>query len=355
MPAKHTDDTIDAATEGVAHQPTLPALELPDYHGRKPVKMKTSLIGVGSRITRPHSIGDRAVLVLEVRTKFSGHEDTDDGLEYIEKHKVLDMFELAPEQGSRLIATIRSLYRTGEDAAKGRRPVPGLGEVGYTDGSGVALLPDEVAELRGDPVRAMLAPELTPAVIVYSDGARDLWPDDFPKDTPRPRIGETFVSDGGDVVVERLLHHETGEDLTAAETAPGARPLAAVPDLPPDPAAADPYAGDLADGASDEWETPDRRTAEQIAEDDRTAEIEAKLPTSADFALVDCDIDQLKGVASRVEDVATARRMVIAEEQGRGRKLKPRAGALVILRKRVEALEDAAHKAEMAARAEATS
>ncbi len=62
-------DPADAVAAG--HQPSLEGLELPEYHGRRPVRMKTALIGVGTRTTRAHSIGDRFVLVLEVRMKTS--------------------------------------------------------------------------------------------------------------------------------------------------------------------------------------------------------------------------------------------------------------------------------------------
>lgn len=344
-------DDLDA----VIHQPTLPTMELPEYHGRKPVGMKTALAGAGTRVTRPHTIGDRIVLVIEARVKSASHEDTDDGLVYAEKLKVLDLFELDPSQGSRLISTVRSLYRTGEDAAKGRRPVPELGDVGYTDGSGVVLTPAEVAELRGDPIRAILSPELTPAVVLYDDGARDLWPDDYPKDAPRPKVGEKYLTDSGDAVVTQLLHHETGEPLDGAapvvaepapelaEEAPLEQParahLAAVPDLPPaagDAPETDPYSGDLGDTA-DGWEdpTPPRPlTADEI----ETARIEATLPTSADFAFVDCQIPELLGKLADVTDLDHVRRIEKAEQQGRGRGLKPRAGAVTAIGKRLAEL-----------------
>lgn len=346
-----TTNPLTDAVEQVSHQPALPALELPEYHGRKPVGMKTSLTGTATRITRPHSIGDRAVLVLEVKVKKAGHEDTDDGLTYAETLKVLDMFELSGDQGSRLISTVRSLHRTAEDAVKGRAPVPDLGDVGYTDGAGVVLTPAEVAELRGDPVRAILSSDLQPAVVVYSDGARELWPDDFPRDAPRPAIGQIFDADGTTVAVERLLHHETGEDL--AETAPvSIDPVQdtgvtiQIPDEIADelshgihiPHDDDPFSPAASlDDDIDAWEDPDPATTERIAEAE--ADHEATLPTSADFALVDQDVKHLPDMAARVDDLAAARRLVRAEEQGRGRGLKPRKGALVILENRVAALE----------------
>lgn len=336
--------------EGVIHQPTLPTLELPDYHGRKPVGMKTALAGAGTRVTRPHTIGDRVVLVIEAKVKAGGHEDTDDGIVWVEKLRVVDLFELDPAQGSRLISTVRSLYRTADDAVKGRRPLPDLGETGYTDASGVVLTPAEVAELRGDPVRAILSPELTPAVVVYDDGARDLWPDDYPKDAPRPKVGERYLTDAGEVLVEKLLHHETGEEIpVAAEifdypfAEPSSEELAdlsdgieapaeklvargELPELPDDDV--DPFAGELGDSVSGEWETPDPRTPEQIVEDLANAEIEQFLPTTVDFAFVDRSVDAVHAALVDVTDLTHAIRILRAEQQGRGRGLKPRAGAL---------------------------
>lgn len=369
MITEHTDAELDAI-EGVIHQPTLPTMELPEYHGRKPVGMRTGLAGAGTRVTRPHTIGDRIVLVIEARVKKASHEDTDDGLVYAESLKVLDLFELEGSQGARLISTVRSLYRTAEDSVKGRRPVPGLGEVGYADGSGVVLTPAEVAELRGDPIRAILSPELTPAVIVYDDGARDLWPDDYPKDAPRPKVGEKYLTENGDAIVTQLLHHETGEQLEEAgadvvpspeperqpepepepEHQPAAEhqpepeatrraPLAAVPDLPPaadDAPETDPYSGDLGDDASGwEPETPPRPLT---AEEEETARIENLLPKPADFEFVDCQIPELLGKLAAVTDLATARRYELAERHGRGRNLKPRAGAMNAIGKRVAEL-----------------
>lgn len=341
--------------EGVIHQPTLPTLELPDYHGRKPVGMKTALAGAGTRVTRPHTIGDRVVLVIEAKVKAGGHEDTDDGIVWVEKLRVVDLFELDPAQGSRLISTVRSLYRTADDAVKGRRPLPDLGETGYTDASGVVLTPAEVAELRGDPVRAILSPELTPAVVVYDDGARDLWPDDYPKDAPRPKIGDKYLTENGDALVTELLHHETGEALeetfTPTDLAPfveaieqdlrdiakaSAPHLAAVPDLPP-AADEDPYSGDLGD-AADGWETAEPLRP-LTAEEEETRRIEATLPTSADFAFVDVQISELLGKLAAVTDLDHARRIEKAERQGRGRGLKPRAGAMTAIGKRLAELE----------------
>lgn len=340
------DDTV------VTHQqPTLPAFELPDYHGRTPVGMRTSLAGAGTRVTRAHTIGDRVVLVIEARVKNAAHEETDDGLVYSEKLKVLDLFELEPVQGSRLLTTIRSIYRTGEDKARGRAPLSGLGDVGYTDASGVVLTPDEIAELRGDPVRALLAPELTPAVVVYDSGARDLWPDDYPKDAPRPRVGQTVFTETGDAVVAKLLNHETGEELDVVAEAESFEqaealleqhtpaddgdpdpfpPAAEVPELP-EP---DPFAGSLDDDAAG-WEDPDPATAERLAAE---ADNVGGLPTDRDLALLDAPARDVLAEIAACTDPGQLARMLTGERSGRGKKKAQRPAVVKALVARIAEL-----------------
>lgn len=291
--------------------PTLPGLELPEYHGKSPVGMRTGLTGAGTRITRAHSIGDRVVLVIEAKCNASGHKDTDQGIVYVETLKVVDMFELTPDQGSRMLAVLRTLHRQAKDAAEAKAPIPELGDVGYVDASGVVLLPDEVAELRGDPVRAVLAESMTPVVVVYSDGERMLWPDEYAADTPRPEIGSEADDEHGNAVrVVELLHHATGEPIGApradapateeTEETEQAPPLAAVPDLPPAP---------------DDWQDPDP--------------VDETTPRPGDFVFVNVGIAELRRrLAEELDDVTVARRLLAAEKAGRGINAKPRQAAV---------------------------
>jgi len=367
----------------INHQPAIPSMELPDYHGRKPNGMKTSLAGAGTRVTRAHTIGDRLVLVIEARVKNAGHEETDDGLTYSEKMKVLDLFELDGDQGARLLATLRSLHRTGTDAASGRAAIPDLGDIGYTDASGVVLTPAEVAEMKGslvDPIRAVLSPELTPAVVVYADGARDVWPEDFPRNAPRPKVGESYLADSGEVVVVALLHHVTGEPIEAppaadeldsgfeldedfekavadrldgmqaarekaaaagkrsgnradaADEVEQSRTLAAVPPLPDEP---DPFSAELGADVTG-WETEERSVD---ADGRSTHGREPRTPTDYDYAVVDCQLPELQKKLIGITDINYAHRLLAAELGGRGRMLQPRQGALKWLRALVAEIE----------------
>lgn len=391
------EDPRDPTDVDVAHQPSLPSLELPEYHGRQPVGMKTSVNGAGNRISRPHSIGDRVVAVIELKVKTAGHEETDDGLVYAEKHKVVDFFEVEGDPGARLLSAVRNAYRSADDAKSGREPLPDLGTAGVTDASGVALTPSELAEIAGlDPVRAMLDNDATPVVVLYSDGARELWPDDFDGDAPRPTAGEKFDAPGDGpaayVYVEKLLHAETGE--TVAEWTPeqeDARLLELEDQLAAEEARAESSTPDDVDGTTipqevdeeaplDDWEIAGEEVddLEDIADGDTvedfdeglepmaTAEPElpeetddedqgagvvdfpgaaAKLaaelaePNDDDFRLVDRKIPEIVDELHRVGDLNQARRLVEAEKRGRGRGLQPRKTLLDALHARVAELE----------------
>lgn len=118
--------------------------------------------------------------------------------------------------------------REANDKAKGivKLPFPAplvKGDVVHTDESGNVLTDAEVAERRG---HGQAVVEVAPAVVVYTDGSRAMWPDEYPKGAPRPAVG-----DGGpDGVVEQLLDHVTGEpigvdtsgDISGADTGDGA-------------------------------------------------------------------------------------------------------------------------------------
>lgn len=339
-------------------QPALPSLELPDYHGRKPIGMRTSLTGAGTRISRAHGIDERVVLVIEGVVKHAGHDSTDDGLVYMEKVKVVDLYELDRDPGSRLLSALRSAHRSADDNRSGRQPVPGLGEVGYTDASGVVLTPAEVAALRGDPIRVLVTDELTPAVVVFDDGTRLLWPDEFEPNAPRPFVGEE--SDG--VVVLEVLHTVTGEPIGAPAPAPVAMPVPVSAEDVADQLEPDDVAELLrsAETANDEalagtWEAgPDALSAEQRAAerwgvdtmptpdappaDDVPAE---HRPTEQDFVTVEVSLNKLAERLATITDEDELHRLLHAERGRRGDR-KPRKGAVDAIENRIAALQSAA-------------
>lgn len=325
--------TEDQTTEP-EHQPTLPTLELPDYHGRAPVGMRTSLTGAGNRLTRSHEIGDRVVLVIEARVKRAGHEDTDDGLIYTEVHKVADLFELDPKPGARLLTHLRSAYRTARDAAEGSVPLPELGDEGWTDANGVVLTAAELAERRNDPLALLGHDAEAPAVVVYNDGTRLLWPDEYPTGSTRPTLG---LVDEDRYVVE-LLDDVTGESLGRFEdddAAPFEEPEQ-VDDPEPEAEADDDYS------AGADWDDVDDFTPKASAETPPLpgeAALLERLPAATDFAFVDCAVPVLREKLGAVDDPDTLRRYIEAEKQGRGRALLARKGALDALYARLAVVE----------------
>lgn len=405
-----TDEpTPDAPTDevDVTIQPTLPTLELPAYYGRKPIGMKTSVNGAGNRLSKDHEIGERVVLVIDARVKKAGHEQTDDGLVYTEVLKVEDLFEVQGDPGKRLLATVRNAYRESDDTRTGRAALEADGVTLATAADGVVLTPAELAARRGDPAAALVDEAMTPVVVVYSDGARELWPDEFEAGSPRPNAGEKFEIEGQEgptayAYVKELLHAETGETLAAWTEEQEADRLLAMEDaaladeedpetekagpayfkiehengsisevdFPPDfatlngedrvimvrtdgtetvmqrptsdlaPLATEaPLPGE--DGYDDGLEPMDKPEPEFVEDEDGFADVVQfpAQPTPDDFVLVDTDLPGLELNLSKCEDIGQARRMLEAEKQGRGRKLKTRKGAIDAILARIAALE----------------
>ena len=346
-------------TPEVEHQPTLPDLELPDYHGRAPIGMRTALSGAGNRIAKAHGIGDRVVLVIEAKVKKAGHEDTDDGLVYVETHKVIDLFEIDRDPGARLLSHLRSQYRQAKDTAEGRSPIPELGDEGWTDANGVVLTAQERAERRGDPVALLGADDLTPAVIVYDNGERALWPDEYARDSRRPRTGDIHE----ERTVVELLHHETGETIADARPPVDPADLVEVEILDAaddDASELDPEPFPAGDQPVEPYTIPDDDPEVAYVEDDDgyaspvpyekpetepedpplpgEAALAARLPNKLDFAYVDTTVPLLTAKLADVDDVVRLRRLVEAEKQGRGRELQARKGALDALYARLAEL-----------------
>lgn len=350
--------------EAEGEQATL-AIDLPEYNGTPAVGMKTSINGTGNRLGTATRIGERRVLVVEVVTKKVGHEGTEKGIFYTETRTVSDLFELERDAGSRMLKFLRSNYQTARNEARGEPPIEELSAAGYTDENGVVLTPKEVAERQGDPVRMLSDEKQTPAVVMYEDHSRLLWPDEYPKDTPRPHPGQE-TDDG--LVVE-LLHHETGERIAWLETSPepefdiddtdqadgpsdvpvdrgeleqvaeaavvaeqstvtrastGEVVLSAVPDLP----------GEDDDGgygdAADDWDDP-----ATVRKQEPPAHGEV---SKLDEAFVDRVVSKIKIDLENVDDPEQVKRYIEAEKQGRGRKMAPRRTALDALYARLEEL-----------------
>lgn len=327
---KQADGTVDLTV-----QPTLPTLELPEYRGRKPIGMKTSINGAGNRVSRPHGIDDRVVLVLEAEVKRAGHEKTDGGLVYAEVLKVRDLFEISGDVGLRLLSTVRQQYRVAEDDREGRQPMPGV--AGWTDESGTVVSPEELAELRGDPARAMGDERVTPVVVLFSDGARQLWPEEFDAGEARPVVGDRYADErfgGGPasyVYVAKLLHADTGETLeewTDAQEEVRSS-LASWSSIRREPVTSP------RTGSSPRESTPAEIARAGDAPDEGFADVVAFTgPTADHYKFIDRNAPDIKIDLPGITDRDYLMRLIKAEENGRGRGLKPRKGVLDMIGRR---------------------
>lgn len=358
----------DLDVTDVTVQPSLPELELPEYRGRKPVGMKTSVNGAGNRVARPHGIEDRVVFVVEAKCKASGHKATDDGIIYAEVLQVVDLFEVAGDPGRRLLSVVRQAYRVADDDREGRQPIPGVD--GWTDESGTVVSPEELAEVRGDPARALADERLTPAVVLFSDGARQLWPDEFDEGEPCPAVGDRYADErigegpASYVYVAKLLHAETGETLAewtddqeearllrmeeqlaneeriaddlAEVTSPpgGANPPGSGEGTNPDEPAGRSSRGER-DPASDSGEESAFRESTDSSPPDKPGNVLTfNGPTADDYKFIDRNAPEITADLPGITDQDQLMRLLKAEENGRGRGLKPRKGVLEAIGRR---------------------
>lgn len=209
-------------------QAALPSLGLPEFEGITPVAVETTLTGSGQRIHRPIHHGERLILVIEAEATDIRHPRTKQGVKRKQILFAEDMYELDSKRGKELLGSLRTAYRLAEDERGGRKMIDGWKEPGEApeggvnvtvDGSGTALLPSEVADARG------LPPGL---IVIFTDGARALWPDDFPDGEAKPKAGaemnmpkkprqrKTVVG-----IVREILDAETGETIEATESLDG--------------------------------------------------------------------------------------------------------------------------------------
>lgn len=375
--------------------PNQGALVLPPTRdGRTPSGMKTAIAGAGNRITRTHELGERVFLFIEGKVKKSGHEETDDGVLYVEGVKTVDLFELDEAPGKRLLSALRQAYRAeaGEDPLTLGDETLAEGIEVAVDAAGVAITPAELAALRDDPSSALDDERFDHVVLVFDDKSRGLWPDDWAgTGQSRAPIGGTMRRPGsttkGDVAqVVELLDATTGETLDKWTPEREAERLllleqsleadedreAALEEFELLRSKAD--ADELSPGETirfvelrERFEgeaRADRETMEELGlagepaeanedlvqpgEPDPDGPFEGDRPDDElevdtepvvaygpdDCLFVDRDVADLKAELRDVTDRAAVLRYLACEEDGRGRGLKPRKGALEAIEKR---------------------
>jgi hypothetical protein len=184
------DDQADVAIKAPEPEPETTQLvfELPEYHGRKPIGMKTNLVGTGNRSTREHTVGDRVVFVVEAKVKRAGgFDEVDDGLLYLETYKVQDMWEVVDfDVAQRYLQECRTAYREADKARTGQLDIddvepPDLPPAVDVDEFGVAILDAEKREAAGLPPLPAEDDDVVDAEIVD---------DEWEYDTPPPEVDE---------------------------------------------------------------------------------------------------------------------------------------------------------------------
>lgn len=211
--------------DSVAVQPALPTLELPEFEGIRPVGVVTRVNGTGQRIARAMHIDERVVLVVEAEVADVGHGRTADGVKRVHKLTVLDVYELEGKPGAQLLRSLRAAHKIASDRRDGKEPLGGeleqpdpteLGIEVVVDGA-VVLTTTEAAERRGEIVPGL--PIVDVAVLVFEDGTRALWPDDWSDVVgPHPEAGERLVQPGAKKgaepsLVVQILDPDTGETV----------------------------------------------------------------------------------------------------------------------------------------------
>lgn len=214
--------TDENETTEVVAQPALPTLELPDFEGLRPVGVVTRVNGAGNRIARALHLEDRVVLVLEAEVSNVGHAATDDGVKRVHTLRVKDLYELEGKAGVSLLRSLRQAYRLADDQRHARARL-GMAELEQPESNAAGI--DVVVDDEGRVHTATAGedgglglPLVDVAVIVFHDGTRSLWPDDFPGAAgPHPEAGEYLAKPGSKhddpELVSKVLDADTGETL----------------------------------------------------------------------------------------------------------------------------------------------
>ena len=182
--------------------------DLPDFEGQRVHAVATRLAATSvTAIDRALHYGDTVILVLEAKLDDIGHPRKDGEIHRAQKLTAVGTpLEIVDRTyGQDLLARLRLARLRQEDAQLGRTAA----EI-KTTAEGIVLTQGDLADAE--------LPELPPqpaaddeVVVVFRSGHREMWPDDFPADAERPKVGDRIdLTDLGwdtgdpDIVVELL-------------------------------------------------------------------------------------------------------------------------------------------------------
>jgi hypothetical protein len=203
------DDEAAAAEEDAAAE----AESANAFAGIDTASITTTVSGVASRITRPLHHREVITVVAQVEVTALSFPATKAGIARRQVGAILDAFELSGKAGRHLINELKQAHDPSPlpFGAKADAAIVDAVVAGVTDGSGVVVTP-------GD--RAALGLEGAGTVaVIFAGGARCAWPDDFPKDTPRPAAGDVVEVPGAGVEedVTEVLDMATGQPIVALD------------------------------------------------------------------------------------------------------------------------------------------
>lgn len=337
-----TDEKKPDDEAGVALQPSLPTTDLPEFEGLRPIGVLCKVNGAGSRIHRAMHLEEKVILVIETEVANVGHALTDDGVKRVHTLRVKDLFELEGKPGAALLRSLRQAYRLADDARHGRTALGGIadsvdsagpGLEVTVDGNGTVVTNAEKAAKNGELLEGL--PHVDVAVLVFEDGGRALWPDDFADAVgPHPEAGERIArpgakKDADPELVRKVLDADTGE--TVEEWTDEQE---------------DERLRELEESLGREEARQDREAAEELEAARAAAqgteepplpgeeELDGMHPRFKAREVLAGNVAQTKKAIVGVDDVAVVRAALELETGG-----KSRAGVLTALRGRLEVLE----------------
>ncbi len=196
-----------------------PGIDLPDFEGHRVAGVTTNLAAVAvEAIARALHHDDTVTLIVEAKVTDVGHPRKDGQITRAHKLKATTVLEIADRTyADDLLRTLRRARLKAEDAASGRTAM----EI-RTDANGTVLTPGDLA---GDEPLPPLPADGAEVVVVFADGQRAFWPDDFAADVERPGVGDrvAIADDDEPGLVVQLLDPVRGDVIAEHDPADEAR------------------------------------------------------------------------------------------------------------------------------------
>lgn len=197
-------------------RPVYQAADLGEFEGRKVGAVANRLAATDVDIARALHHGDTVLLFVQAKVADVGFR-ADGTLTRTQKLVADTILEVVDRDwGDETLTRLRRAKLRDDDAAQGRTAM-GI----KTTADGVVLTPGDL----GDDGPLPLPPDDGEVVVVFADGERALWPDEFAVDVDRPGVGDRLSIADEDVVrtVVQLLDPVRGDVIAEADPVDDAR------------------------------------------------------------------------------------------------------------------------------------